>query len=866
MANLAGLLLPGLLAALAVSAADNVDTHPAAARIVIDYPAAGAIFPPEITPPAFLWRDGASGTNSWRIDISFGPGIAPIHTISKGERLPIGKIDPEAVAATNQPPKLSPELAEAHTWTPDAVTWASIKRHSLDRAATVTISGFRAGAPDRAVSSGKVAIRTSSDPVGAPIFYRDVPLMPSAVEKGVIKPLATEALPLVKWRLRNVGETASRVAMDDLPVCGNCHSFSADGKTIGMDLDSLQHYRGTYMLAKIAPETEVRSENLIEWSSPEGKLKSRARAGFMSQVSPDGRYVVTTVNPESIGAVGSAPASNYYVANFKDYRFLQVFFPTRGILTWFSRETGVMQPLPGADDPRFVQMGAVWSPDGQYLVFARAAARDANPPGMPVPKFSGDPDELQIQYDLYRVPFRNGQGGQAEPIAGASRNGMSNSFPKVSPDGRWIVYVQSRNGELMRPDSHLYIVPAGGGEARRMRCNTPIMNSWHSFSPNGRWMVFSSKARSPYTQLYLTHIDADGNDSPAILIDNTTAANRAANIPEFVNIPPDGFERIGGPVMDYFRLVNSAAYSQRTGHYDASIAKWKEVLASRPDDEFANRNLGMVLMMTGRREESAAHLRKAAESKLRTAVEDDPRSAQAHADLGAHLAETGRAGEAAAEFRKAVEFKPESAAMRVSLGEALTNAGKLDEAAAELRRALDIDTGNARAHYALGRVLDRQGDVAAAMREWRRALEIDPQNADIHDCLGDALLAQGRRAEALAEWRAAIELRPNGVATLEKAAWLLATSPDASLRNGGEAMALAARAMQYSIRKDARVLDTMAAAYAEKGDFEYAESVEREALAAQGLENQPELAAQVRSRLALYAAHQPFREADSPGK
>jgi hypothetical protein len=63
------------------------------------------------------------------------------------------------------------------------------------------------------------------------------------------------------------------------------------------------------------------------------------------------------------------------------------------------------------------------------------------------------------------------------------------------------------------------------------------MNSWHSFSPNGRWLVFSSKARSPYTQMYLTHIDADGNDSPAILIDNTTAANRAVNIPEFANTP-----------------------------------------------------------------------------------------------------------------------------------------------------------------------------------------------------------------------------------------------------------------------------------------------------------------------------------------
>jgi Tol biopolymer transport system component len=102
----------------------------------------------------------------------------------------------------------------------------------------------------------------------------------------------------------------------------------------------------------------------------------------------------------------------------------------------------------------------------------------------------------------------------------------------------------------MRPDSQLYIVPFAGGVARRMRANTRLMNSWHSFSPNGRWLVFSSKARSPYTQMYLTHIDANGNDSPAILIDNSTAANRAVNIPEFVNIDGDGIEDIQVHVAD----------------------------------------------------------------------------------------------------------------------------------------------------------------------------------------------------------------------------------------------------------------------------------------------------------------------------
>jgi len=133
---------------------------------------------------------------------------------------------------------------------------------------------------------------------------------------------------------------------------------------------------------------------------------------------------------------------------------------------------------------------------------------------------------------------------------GASHNGMSNNFPKISPDGKWLVFVQCKNGQLMRPDSQLYILPAGGGTPRRMRANTRLMNSWHSFSPNGHWLVFSSKARSPYTQMYLTHIDADGNDSPAILIDNATASNRAVNIPEFVNIPADGIDDIQVHVAD----------------------------------------------------------------------------------------------------------------------------------------------------------------------------------------------------------------------------------------------------------------------------------------------------------------------------
>ncbi|MGD0577585.1 MAG: hypothetical protein ABSC08_01525, partial [Bryobacteraceae bacterium] len=414
--------------------------------LTIDYPAEGALFPPDFAPPTFLWRD-ATPAAAWRIEVSFASGAPLLRFVSTGPRLPLGAIDRDCVSTTNELPTVDPRQ---RSWKPGAAAWEIVKSRSKAAPALVTVTGLDQG---RAVSKAAVRIRTSADPVGAPIFYRDVPLMPSETEKGVIKPLAPYAVRLVQWRLRDVSATQSQIVMQGLPVCANCHSFSRDGKFMGMDLDGLKNNKGRYFLARVQPGVTVRREDVIQWASAQGRLENAVRVGFMSQISPRGETVVTTIDTPG------ARSSNYYVANFTDYRFLQVFFPTRGILAWYSRDSGILQPLPGANDPAYVQFGAVWSPDGEYLVFARARAQDPNPPGLPLARFANDPNELQIHYDLYRIPFHNGLGGRAEPIAGASGNGLSNSFPKLSPDGRWLVFVQSRNGQLMRPDSQLYIVP-----------------------------------------------------------------------------------------------------------------------------------------------------------------------------------------------------------------------------------------------------------------------------------------------------------------------------------------------------------------------------------------------------------------------
>ena len=513
---------------------------PVLTPISIDYPEEGSIFPPGITPPTFLWRD-ASGT-SWNIDISFADNFAPIHATSKGERMQLGPIDPDCVADSNSPPALNPQQASMWTWKPDAATWAAIQAHSAHKPATVTITGYRDGSV--AYSQSRVTFTTSTDEVGAPIFYRDVPLMPASGNGGAVAPLAQSNIHLIHWRIRDIRKPESHTVLKDMPTCANCHSFSADGKTFGMDIDGPANDKGLYAVVPVQKHMVIQSKDMVHWNT-DGKVGT-VRVGFMSQVSPNGQYVLSTFAGPAIDRL----IDSYYVTNFIDYRFLQVFFPTRGILEYLNRATGLREPLPGADDPKYVQTDGVWSPDGKYIVFARAEARDPRPPGQGRATHANDAHEAQIKYDLYRIPFNGGKGGTAERIVGASENGMSNNFPKISPDGKWIVFVQCKNGQLMRPDSQLYIIPASGGTPRRLRANTRLMNSWHSWSPNGRWLVFSSKARSPYTQMYLTHIDEHGNSSPAVLIDNATASNRAVNIPEFVNINPDGIDQIEVHVAD----------------------------------------------------------------------------------------------------------------------------------------------------------------------------------------------------------------------------------------------------------------------------------------------------------------------------
>ena len=736
--------VPDWLKPAVMEAAD----HAGPQALAIDVPINNTIYPPDIIPPQFAWRDGNSAATIWRIEVVFATDRRPIQVWAAGEKMRLGPLDETLQGYV--PPTLTPEQAADHTWRPDGETWEEIKKYSVAGPAKVIITGYINRQAAEPISRAEATISTAKEPVGAPIFYRDVPLIPPNPEteqRGVIKPLPDSVLPKIRWDLRYVSQAQGKVVMTNLPTCGNCHSFSSDGKTLGIDVDGPANDKGLYAMVPIRRKSSISNEYLIRWSAF-SEEHSQKRFGFMSQISPDGKFVVNSIDVPH--AHGTRVLDRLYNGFYENYGFGQVFYPTRGVLAWYSKEIGKLQPLPGADDPNYVQTSAFWSPDGKYLIYSRAVARDPYPPGNKRSTYANDPNETQIQYDLHRIPFNNGKGGTPERIVGASENGMSNNFPKVSPDGKWIVFVECKNGLLMRPDSKLYIVPFAGGEARPLESNLPVMNSWHTFNPNGHWLAFSSKSPSLYTHLYLTHIDDQGHASPPIVVENATEANRAVNIPEFVNLGPEGLDHIDTPAIDFYREFDAAQQLQDAHKYAEALPAWRVAADKDPTDARPYNNIGVALAAVGKTSDAIAAYEKS------LSMNND--SSHTHNNLGSALAEAGRFDDAMVHIKKAIELDPDNGAAHINLGHLLEVTGHRQEAIEQLTLGMQIAPKNADGHNVYGVILAREGKLDDAIAELQQAVTLAPGSAECHYNLGRALAASSRFSDALPQFEAAARI------------------------------------------------------------------------------------------------------------
>ena len=798
--KLAGVKAEKIIRSIVKTAGVNEDHS----KIKLDYPFYGSIFPPEIVAPTFLWHDTDKRATLWLIEVRFKNDPCRIYAITAGvQQEPV--IDKEAINSANENYKRSKYSVSAKAWRPERSVWETIKQKSVEDFATVMISGITGGKNPAIVSRASTAIKTSKDPVGAPVFYRDVPLMPSKKTTGKIKPLSQEAQLLIKWRLRDISKESAPVLLKDMPTCANCHTFSLDGKILGMDMDGPDGDKGAYGIKEVEKEMVITSDDIMSWNSYKHMKRGKKNIGFFSQVSPDGKYVISTLN-ESVS-----------VHNYLDFRFLQSFYPTRGVLAIYYRDTGKIKLLSGADDPNYVQANGCWSPDGKKILFSRALAKNSYGSKGP-PKYAGDPKETFIQYDLCTIPFNEGRGGKAKVLLKASDHDKSNSFAKYSPDGKWIVFVQSDKGQLMRPNSKLCIMPAGGGKIRQMDCNLPIMNSWHSWSPNSKWLVFSSKGFRPFTQMFLTHIDEKGNDSPAILIPNSTASNRAVNIPEFLNNSVDAIVSIQTPTQESYRHIKQAFKFTKLGKYPEAMAE------------------------------------------LETSLSMNPYSAQAYHDKGFLLYKDGKTREALECMEKALELNPDSSGLYTNYGIILESAGKLEEAISKYKTALEIDPKLTLVLSNLAGLYKSQGKLQEAENYYRKVLEIEPRNLNAHEFLSDALLQQKNIPGALEHCYHILKLKPQKIDTLNKTAWLLATTPGPDVLNPSKAVKLAQRACKLTDHKRPELLDTLAAAFAVAEDFDKAVDAAEKAIQLADAGNDKELAGRIQGRLDLYKQGQAYRD------
>ncbi|HUV39927.1 MAG TPA: hypothetical protein VMY39_09955, partial [Planctomycetota bacterium] len=386
--------------------------------------------------------------------------------------------------------------------------WDAVKSLAVDRHAELTVRGVEVSDDDRKLRdtvhvSATVRLSVSRDPADSAVVYRLVD-----------PPFARYKTPDIY--VRDLREKEPRVFLRSRrEYCFNCHTFSRKSGTAGKLVFQVR-YMGKkkfdvpvyFAVYDIARHEGVRTS--LPW-----KIQMTT---FMAW-SPDETKMALSANQN----IATLPPVVYETQ--------QAGMPTSDLAVYDTvNQTASL--LPGADHPDRIEIYPRWTPDGQQIVYCRS------PAGV-------HPALMKLQ--LCVIDYNDGRGEvEGRPIVPARDLDKSNYYPRFSPDGRWLSFVRSDGGSMIKSSSDIYLLAWKDRDredvkAMRLDSNAPwAADSWYSWSSNSRWIVFASKRDDGvFARLYLTHVDEHGKASVPVRVPLTDPPMMSFNVPEFVaSVPP----------------------------------------------------------------------------------------------------------------------------------------------------------------------------------------------------------------------------------------------------------------------------------------------------------------------------------------
>jgi tetratricopeptide (TPR) repeat protein len=290
----------------------------------------------------------------------------------------------------------------------------------------------------------------------------------------------------------------------------------------------------------------------------------------------------------------------------------------------------------------------------------------------------------------------------------------------------------------------------------------------------------------------------------------------------------------------------------QSGHEGDAVQRFMKIPASAPEYVTAQDNLGYLYLKTGRVDDAMSCFLKATSA--------DTNHFEAYNGLGCVLVRQGKIDDAIKRFHQALDLSPEHAETHFNLAQALNQQGRSSEATFHFRKAVVLNPAYTDARVELGNLLINQKFFDRAAEQFQWVLGSLPNSTEIHYKLGLALQGQGKFERAVEQYHRVLELDSHHLMAQNNLAWILATCPKDPIRNGAKAVSLAEGAEKGSGDKDPRVLDTLAAAYAEAGDFAKALELAERAKQLAGTQTNTALVDDIRRRISLYQEKTPYRD------